>query len=59
MNGDAHDLYPQAKAGLALIMLLAIGFHASRRKGPSIGLTAMPLVLAVFVAYGQFVIVPL
>jgi uncharacterized membrane protein YphA (DoxX/SURF4 family) len=48
-----------AGAGLALIMILAIGFHASRREPPAIGFNAVLLILAAFVAYGRFLIVPL
>jgi hypothetical protein len=40
-------------------MLLAIGFHASRREGQAIGFNAVLLVLAAFTAYGRFLIVPL
>jgi uncharacterized membrane protein YphA (DoxX/SURF4 family) len=52
-------LTPLAGAGLALIMILAIGFHASRREMPAIGFNLVLFVLAAFVAYGRFLIVPL
>jgi uncharacterized membrane protein YphA (DoxX/SURF4 family) len=52
-------LTPLAGVGIALIMILAIGFHASRREGPAIGINAVLLLLAAFVAYGRFLIVPL
>ena len=59
LTGVLPWLSPLAAAGLALVMLLAIGFHARRREGPAIGFNAVLLVLAVVVAYGRFVIVPL
>lgn len=59
LTGILPWLTPLAAAGLALIMLLAMGFHASRREWPAIGINAVLLVLAVFVAYGRFLIVPL
>src|SRR5215211_2286025 len=59
ITGILPWLTPLAATGLALIMLLAAGFHASRREGQAIGMTAVLLILAAFVAYGRFVIVPL
>ena len=59
LTGILPWLTPLAAAGLALIMLLAIGFHATRREWSAIGFNAVLLLLAVFVAYGRFVIVPL
>jgi uncharacterized membrane protein YphA (DoxX/SURF4 family) len=59
ITGILPWLTPLAGAGLALIMILAIGFHASRREAPAIGFNVVLLVLAVFVAYGRFLIVPL
>jgi uncharacterized membrane protein YphA (DoxX/SURF4 family) len=59
ITGILPWLTPLAAAGLALIMLLAIGFHASRREPPAIGFNAVLLILAAFVAYGRFLIVPL
>jgi uncharacterized membrane protein YphA (DoxX/SURF4 family) len=59
ITGILPWLTPLAGAGLALIMILAIGFHASRREGQAIGFNAVLLVLAVFIAYGRFLIVPL
>jgi uncharacterized membrane protein len=46
-------LIPLAAAGLALVMLLAMGFHATRREWPAIGFNAVLLLLAAFVAYGR------
>jgi hypothetical protein len=59
LSGNLPWLTPLAGVGLVLIMLLTIGFHASRREAQAIGFNAVLLVLAVFVAYGRFVIVPL
>ena len=59
ITGILPWLTPLAGAGLALIMLLAIGFHASRREPQAIGMTAVLFILAAFVAYGRFLIVPL
>ena len=59
ITGILPWLTPLAGVGLALIMLLAIGFHASRREARAIGFNAVLLVLAAFVAYGRFLIVPL
>lgn len=52
-------LTPLAAALLALMMLLAAGFHLVRREYPNIVLNLILLALAAFVAYGRFVIVPL
>ena len=59
ITGTLPWLTPLAGAGLALIMILAIGFHASRREMPAIGFNLVLFVLAAFVAYGRFLIVPL
>lgn len=48
-----------AGAGLALVMILAIGVHAARREPPAIGFNAVLLMLAAFVAYGRFMVAPL
>jgi uncharacterized membrane protein YphA (DoxX/SURF4 family) len=52
-------LTPWAALGLAVIMLLAAGFHATRREYQSIVANMVLFALAVFVAYGRFVIAPL
>ncbi len=52
-------LTPLAAAGLALIMLLAAGFHLMRREYPNIIFNLVLMVLAAFVAYGRFMVVPL
>jgi uncharacterized membrane protein YphA (DoxX/SURF4 family) len=59
LTGILPWLTPLATAGLALIQLLAMGFHTTRREWPAIGFNTVLLLLAVFVAYGRFVIVPL
>ena len=40
--------------GLALVMVGAIVLHASRREFSGVGVTVIILILAVFVAYGQW-----
>ena len=50
---------PLAAVGLALIMVLAIGFHLTRREYPNIAANVVLLALAAFVAYGRFVVAPL
>ena len=52
-------LTPLAAALLALMMLLAAGFHLTRREYPNIILNLILLALAALVAYGRFVVVPL
>ena len=59
LTGILPWLTPLAAAGLALIMLLAAGFHLLRREYPNIVFNLVLLVLAAFVAYGRFVVVPL
>ena len=51
-------LTPLAAACLALIMLLAAGFHLMRREYPNITFNLILFALAAFVAYGRFVVVP-
>jgi len=52
-------LTPLAAVGLAVVMVLAGGFHATRREYSNIAINAVLFVLAAFVAYGRFVIAPL
>lgn len=59
LTGMLPWLTPLAAAGLALVMLLAIGFHTTRREWPAIGFNIVLLLLAAFVAYGRFAIMPL
>ncbi len=58
LTGVLPWLTPLAALGLAVVMLLAIGFHAMRREYPNIVVNLILLVLAAFVAYGRWVIVP-
>ncbi len=51
-------LTPLAAVGLALLMVFATGFHVVRHEYSGMGLTLVLLVLACFVAYGNFVQVP-
>ena len=48
-----------AAVGLAIVMLLAAGFHGMRREYSSILFNLVLLVLSAFVAYGRWVIAPL
>jgi uncharacterized membrane protein YphA (DoxX/SURF4 family) len=59
LTGILPWLTPLAGLGLAAIMLLAGVFHAARREYPAIIFNTVMLVLAAFVAYGRFVVVPL
>lgn len=43
-----------AAAGLATILLLSIPFHISRGETPTIGMNAMFMLLALFVAFGRW-----
>jgi len=52
-------LTPLAAAGLALIMVLAAGFHARRGEGQGIAVNTVLLALAAFVAYGRWFVRPL
>ena len=52
-------LTPVAAAALALVMLLATGFHVQRREMPNIVTNLVLFAVAVFVAYGRFVVAPL
>jgi hypothetical protein len=58
LTGILLWLTPLAASGLALIMLLAAGFHFTRREYPSIVFNLVLMILAAFVAYGRFVVVP-
>jgi len=54
LTGILPWLTPLAAAGLALIMLLAAGFHLMRREYRNLGLNLFLLVLAALVAYGRW-----
>ena len=47
-----------AAVGLGLAMVCAIIFHISRKEYPGISVGVVLLVLAAFVAYGRFVLMP-
>lgn len=51
-------LVPLAALGLAVIMVLAGGLHIKRKENSSIVLNAVLLVLALFVAYGRWFVLP-
>lgn len=59
LTGILTWLTPLAGALLALMMLLAIGFHLIRRQYPNIVLNLILFLLAASVAYGRFVLLPL
>jgi uncharacterized membrane protein len=51
-------LTPLAALCLAILMVFAIVFHATRRELPNIALNAILGLLAAFVAWGRFVAAP-
>jgi len=53
-TGIMSSLTPIAALALALIMLLAAGFHARRNEYQSITMNVILLALAVFIAIGRF-----
>ena len=53
-TGIMPSLTPIAAIALAVIMLLAAGFHAKRKEYPGIVMNLILLVLAVFVVIGRF-----
>ncbi len=59
LTGILPWLTPLAALGLAIIMVLASGFHAMRREYRSIVFNLVLLALATFVAYGRWLIAPL
>ncbi len=59
LTGILPWLTPLAALGLAVIMLLAAIFHLTRREYQNIVVNLVLLVLAAFVAYGRWVLVPL
>jgi uncharacterized membrane protein YphA (DoxX/SURF4 family) len=58
LTGILPWLTPLAATGLALVMLLAMVFHARRREPQAIGFNGVLLLLAAFVAYGRLVLLP-
>lgn len=59
LTGIGPRLTPLAAAGLVVVMVGAIVFHIARAEYVFIGSNAMLLVLAAFVAYGRWRLVPL
>ena len=59
LTGILPWLTPLAAVGLAVIMILAGIFHATRGEMSSIITNVVILALTVFVAYGRFVVLPL
>jgi uncharacterized membrane protein len=59
LTGVLPWLTPLAALLLAVIMLLAAGFHITRREYPNIVFNIILLALAAFVAYGRWVLGPL
>jgi len=51
-------LTPLSAAGLAAIMVIAMALHARRKEYSAIGFTALLFLMAVFVAYGRWFLVP-
>ena len=58
LTGILPLLTPVAAAGLALIMAVAISLHVRRKESSAVGLTGLLLLLAAFVAYGRWFLVP-
>lgn len=58
LTGILPWLTPLAAVGLAVIMILAIGFHIKRGEMQAVIFNIVLLALTVFVAYGRFVLVP-
>lgn len=59
LTGILPILTPLAAVGLVLTMIGAALTHLRRKETPMIAINAVLLALAVFVAYGRFVLVPL
>ena len=58
LTGILPVLTPLAAAGLALIMAVAISLHARRKEYSAIGVTGLLFLMAAFVAYGRWLLVP-
>ncbi len=58
LTGIMPWLTPLAAVGLALVMIGASVFNASRGEHQKIALTVVLLLLAAFVAYGRFIPIP-
>jgi hypothetical protein len=58
VTGILTWLTPWSAALLALMMLLAVGFHVACRESPNTVVSLVLFALAAFVAYGRWVIAP-
>jgi hypothetical protein len=58
VTGVLTWLTPLAASSLGVVMLLAVGFHASRREYPNIAFNLILFLLAAGVAYGRLAVVP-
>lgn len=58
LTGILPGLTIWAGLGLAVVMVLAVGFHVMRREYSAVGFNIVLLVLAAFVAYGRWQIAP-
>jgi hypothetical protein len=59
LTGILPWLTPLAAVGLIIVMIGAIPFHLRRKEYMNIVLNVILLALALFVAYGRFVVLPL
>ena len=59
VTGILPVLTPVAALGLVLTMLGAAATHVRRGEYPMIGINAVLMLLAVFIAYGRFIVTPL
>ena len=59
LTGILPVLTPLASVGLVIVMIGAIIFHIQRKEYPNLVLNLILLLLAAFVAYGRFVLLPL
>jgi uncharacterized membrane protein len=59
LTGVLPWLTPLAALLIAVMMLLAAGFHIARREYPNMVFNFIRLALAAFVAYGRWALVPL
>ena len=58
LTGIAPILVPLAATGLVIVMIGAIITHARRKENQAIGINAVLLALAAFVALGRFALAP-
>lgn len=59
LTGVAPVLTPLAAAGLAILQVLAGMLHVKRREFSNLPINAALCAVAVFIAWGRFVVVPL